>query len=86
MYTLTMKQMSSTNTRKNISIIIDHVKNTGEPFIVSRQGRPEVMIVKMPVNFNKELDEITNFSAYSSSFDFLKDEPDLYSINDIKND
>lgn len=77
--------MSSTNTRKNISIIIDHVKTTGEPFIVSRQGRPEVMIVKMPTNFNKELDEITNINAYSTSFDFLKDEPELYSIKDLKN-
>ncbi|HMP67680.1 MAG TPA: hypothetical protein PKA60_02950 [Candidatus Paceibacterota bacterium] len=76
--------MSSTKTRENISVIIDHVKTTGEPFVISRQGRPEVMIIKMPVNFNKKIDEITNFSAYSQSFDFLADEPDLYSINDIK--
>mgnify|MGYP001442305685 CR=1 FL=1 len=79
-----MKQMSSTKTRENISVIIDHVKTTGEPFVISRQGRPEVMIIKMPINFNKKIDEITNFSAYSQSFDFLADEPDLYSINDIK--
>lgn len=78
--------MSSTNTRKNISVIINHVKTTGEPFIISRQGRPEVMIVKMPTSFNKELDEITNINAYSTSFDFLKDEPELYSIKDLKND
>ena len=76
--------MSSTKTRENISVIIDHVKTTGEPFVISRQGRPEVMIIKMPINFNKKIDEITNFSAYSQSFDFLADEPDLYSINDIK--
>ena len=76
--------MSSTNTRKNISVIIDHVKTTGEPFVISRQGRPEVMIIKMPSNFNNKFSEITNINTYSQSFDFLKSEPDLYSIEDIK--
>jgi antitoxin (DNA-binding transcriptional repressor) of toxin-antitoxin stability system len=79
-----MKEMSSTNTRKNISVIIDHVKTTGEPFVISRQGRPEVMIIKMPSNFNNKFSEITNINTYSQSFDFLKSEPDLYSIEDIK--
>lgn len=78
-----MKEMSSTNIRKNISTIIDHVKMTGEPFVVSRQGRPEVLIIKMPLNFNNKLSEITNINAYSSSFDFLADEPDLYSLEDL---
>lgn len=77
--------MSSTNTRKNISVIIDHVKTTGEPFVISRQGRPEVMIIKVPTDTNNKLNEITNINAYSQSFDFLKDEPELYSIDDLKN-
>lgn len=76
--------MSSTDTRKNISLIIDKVKTTGEPFVISRQGRPEVMIIKMPTFYNKEVDEITNINTYSNSFDFLNDEPDLYSLDDVK--
>jgi hypothetical protein len=51
LYNLTMKEMSSTNTKKNISVIIN---------------------------------EITNINSYSQSFDFLKDEPELYSIDDLK--
>lgn len=78
-----MKQMSSTNARKKISQVIDHVKTTGEPFVVSRQGRPEVLIMKIPAQYNPEVSEITNISAYSSSFDFLEKEPDLYSLADV---
>jgi antitoxin (DNA-binding transcriptional repressor) of toxin-antitoxin stability system len=78
-----MKQMSSTNARKEISRVIDHVKTTGEPFVVSRQGRPEVLIMKIPNQYNSRLSESTNIAAYSTSFDFLKNEPDIYSINDV---
>jgi len=40
--------------------------------------------MKYPENFNKELSEITNINANSASFDFLKDEPDIYSVDDLK--
>ena len=33
---------------------------------------------------NKKLDWITDFNANSGSFDFLEDEPELYSISDLK--
>jgi hypothetical protein len=32
----------------------------------------------------REFSEITYFNATSPSFEFLKDEPDLYSIADLK--
>jgi hypothetical protein len=32
----------------------------------------------------KKIDEITNINANSKSFDFLKYEPDLYSVSDLK--
>ena len=35
--------------------------------------------MKFPRDYNKDLNEITNINTYSSSFDFLADEPDLYS-------
>jgi len=78
--------MSSTNVRKNISKIIEHVKMTAEPFVISRQGKPEVLIIKMPENYNSDFNEITNISSYSPSFEFLSNEPDLYSLKDIIND
>jgi len=34
--------------------------------------------------YNKDVNEITNVNAHSKSFDFLADEPELYSILDLK--
>lgn len=31
-----------------------------------------------------QISDITKINASSSSFDFLKEEPDIYSINDLK--
>lgn len=33
---------------------------------------------------NKHVNEITNINALSKSFDFLSDEPELYSVSDLK--
>lgn len=32
----------------------------------------------------KQINRITNINAHSKSFDFLTDEPEIYSIKDIK--
>ena len=32
-----------------------------------------------------ELSEITNINAHSKSFDFLRKEPEIYSVKDVKN-
>ncbi len=34
--------------------------------------------------YNTEVNEITNINAHSESFDFLADEPELYSVSDLK--
>jgi len=34
--------------------------------------------------YNTNVNEITNINALSKSFDFLADEPELYSILDLK--
>jgi len=41
-------------------------------------------IIKFPDNFNKDLSIETNINSNSSSFDFLKKEPELYSLDDLK--
>lgn len=79
-----MKLISTTVMRKNISDIINKVKYNDQVFGIGRRDKIEVIIMKYPENTNDSLDEITNINANSSSFDFLKDEPDLYSIKDLK--
>lgn len=79
-----MKIVSTTLVRKNIKHIIDEVRHTGEVFIVGRHQHPDAVIIPYPQNFNRKYSEITNINANSSSFDFLKDEPDLYSKDDLK--
>ncbi|MFQ5661847.1 MAG: hypothetical protein ACE5F2_01170 [Candidatus Paceibacteria bacterium] len=79
-----MKLISTTAMRKNISEVINKVKYSDQVFGVGRRNKIEVIIMKYPENTNKNLNEITNINANSSSFDFLKDEPDLYSIKDLK--
>lgn len=79
-----MKNISTTLMRKNISHIIDEVKDSDEVFAVGRRNKPEVLIIKFPQNINKHINGITHINANSASFDFLKDEPDIYSLADIK--
>jgi len=47
-------------------------------FGVGRSNRNEAILMKYPSHINLKLGEITNINANSASFDFLKDEPDLY--------
>lgn len=70
--------------RKNISDIINKVKYNNQVFGIGRRNKIEVIVMKYPENTNNNLNEITNINANSSSFDFLKNEPDIYSIKDLK--
>lgn len=79
-----MKQLSTTEMRSHISEVIDEVRYNNQVFGVGRRDKIEVLIMKYPENLNKKLNELTNFNANSSSFDFLRDEPDIYSVNDLK--
>jgi predicted RNA-binding protein with EMAP domain len=79
-----MKIVSTTYIRKNIKEIIDLVKYTGEVIAIGRHDSIDALLIQNPTSYNSELSEITNISAYSKSFDFLKEEPDLYSVKDIK--
>ncbi len=79
-----MKTISTTDVRKNISEIIDCVRETDSVFLIGRRGSPEAVLIKFPTNFRSDVSDITNVNAYSSSFEFLADEPDLYSVNDVR--
>lgn len=79
-----MKIISTTKARKNIKNIIDRVRYGGEVFAIGRRKTIDALLIQFPDTYNEEVDEITNINAYSKSFDFLKDEPELYSAADLK--
>lgn len=79
-----IKFITTTSVRKNISDIINEVRYGGSVFAIGRRNKAEALIIKYPENFNKDLNEVTNFNANSSSFDFLKEEPDLYNVSDLR--
>ena len=79
-----MKIISSSSARKNISTLVDDVVETGEAVAIKRHNEIEALIIKFPREYRKDVSDITNLNAYSKSFDFLADEPDLYSREDIK--
>ena len=79
-----MKVISSTAMRKDIAEIINEVKYTGQVFGIGRRNKIEAVIMKYPSHINLELNEVTNINANSASFDFLEDEPELYSVKDLK--
>jgi PHD/YefM family antitoxin component YafN of YafNO toxin-antitoxin module len=79
-----MKTISTTNIRKNIGNIIDFVRESGRPVALTRQNEIEAVIVKYPKNYSANFDEVTNINLNSGAFEFLKDEPDIYTAEDIK--
>lgn len=84
MYNTNMKNITTTNARKQIAKIIDTVRDTGDVFTIGRRNRPEVLLIKFPAEYNNNLNDITNVNTYSESFAFLENEPELYSVNDLK--
>jgi hypothetical protein len=79
-----MKTISTTEARKNMKALVDLVKETGVVFAIGRRDDPEALLMKFPRNYNEKLNEITNMNAYSESFSFLEEEPDTYSVDDLK--
>ncbi len=79
-----MKTISISDARNNIKSLIDRVKHNGEVFAIGRHNSIEALIIQFPLNYNKDLNDITNINTYSKSFDFLASEPDIYSKEDLK--
>lgn len=79
-----MRVITTTNARKSIRSLIDLVKTQGEVFAIGRRQSIDALIIPFPKEYNKDLNEITNINALSRSFDFLLEEPELYSAADVK--
>ncbi len=76
--------MTTTKVRRNIAGFVEQIKRENSVIGIGRRNKIEVVVMKYPENINPKLTEITNINANSSSFDFLKDDPELYSVKDLK--
>ncbi len=79
-----MKIITTTVARKNIAKIINRVKYFGDVFGIGRRNAIEALLIRFPSAYNRDVDEITNINSFSNSFDFLKEEDELYSVSDLK--
>ncbi len=79
-----IKVLSTTEARKGISDIVDDIRYSNQVYGIGRRKKIEALLIKFPEYLNEDLSEITNVNANSNSFDFLNNEPELYSINDLK--
>lgn len=78
-----MAIITATAARKNLPKLINAVRYTNRPVVIGRHNKAEVMLIKFPEHMNESLSESTNINQYGGAFDFLEDEPDLYSIDDL---
>lgn len=75
--------ISTSEARTMLPAFINSFKTSDNSFVLGRRDRPEAVLIKFSSDFNPSLDDITNINTYSSSFDFLKNEPELYSVSDV---
>lgn len=77
-----MRIVSITDGRKQLGELVDLVKYQHRVIALGKNGKADVLMVSLP-----ELESnvpITKINAASPSFRFLEDEPDLYSVADLK--
>lgn len=77
-----MLHYSSSEARKNFSELVNKVRFEKVIISIGRHNKDEVLLIPKP-----EADTdvpISEINATSSSFDFLNDEPDIYSLKDLK--
>ncbi len=79
-----MAVISATEARKRFSELVNKARYANTPVLIGRHDTPEVLMIKFPAQYNPGLSETTNMSQYGGAFDFLADEPELYSYDDIK--
>ena len=79
-----MKTISTTQARKDIGRLITSVRETGAVVVIGRRDAPEAVLMKYPSAYSAEVTDITNVNAYSESFSFLTQEPELYTAKDLK--
>ena len=84
MYNKNMKTISTTEARKKIGILIGFINETNGIIAIGRRDKPEAILMKYPSTYDKRFSDVANINAFSGSFDFLKNEPEIYTANDLK--
>lgn len=79
-----MTIIPATEARRRFSELVNHVRYANTPVLIGRHDTAEVLMIKFPGQHNPDLGEATNMNQYGGAFDFLDNEPDLYSANDVK--
>ncbi|KKP86924.1 MAG: hypothetical protein UR90_C0017G0003 [Parcubacteria group bacterium GW2011_GWC1_35_8] len=81
---MNIKTLSTTEAREKMSDLVNIVSTSRKSIVIGRRNIPEVVLIPFPTFWNGKFSEITNINAYSKSFDFLTNEPEIYSTKDIK--
>lgn len=79
-----MRVITTTEARRRLSDLVSAVRRTRRPIPIGRRNRAEVLLIDFPDHANAALSDVTNMNAYGGGFDFLADEPGLYSRSDLK--
>ncbi len=77
-----MLRYSTSNARKHLGEIVNKVRFEHIIVSIGRHDKDEVLIVPKP-EFAEDV-PVTHMNAQSPSFQFLRGEPDIYSIGDLK--
>lgn len=78
-----MKVITTSTARKNLSAIVDAVRFTNKPVAIGRRDKAEALLIKFPESANGLVDDMTNMNVYGGGFNFLEQEPDIYSRDDL---
>ncbi len=79
-----MNILNATAARQQFAELLNTVRYSGRPVIIGRHDKPEVVLIKFPDMVNSQLDDVTNLNASSGGFDWLAEEPELYSRTDLQ--
>ena len=79
-----MDLISTIVARKMFASLIENIRTNDGFVAIRRRNKAEALLIPYPQYLSKEVTEITNVNANSSSFDFLNKEPELYSVTDPK--
>lgn len=79
-----MTIISTSKARTMLPKFIENLKENDGVFVIGRRNQPEAILIKFPTFYRKDTTEITNINSYSSVFDFLNKEKEIYSLSDLK--
>ena len=79
-----MKVLNTTEFRRNLSDFIQEVYEGNTSIVLGHHDKPRAVLIKYPDTYNEVFSDIANMNAYSGAFNFLADEPELYTKDDVK--